>query len=96
MPSNNGFRPDNDKDVFPGWPYPTEQDPKCSILNSQSWTRAFSFEHAQLLTKGEDLQAQAITGTEEGVKKLQITDENGNHGLGFISYAPILALLLTA
>ena len=34
MPGDNGFRFDDDQDVAPCWPKPTEQNPKHSILGS--------------------------------------------------------------
>ena len=35
----------------------------------------FSLEYAQLLTEGKDLQAQAVTGTEEGIEEGEEADE---------------------
>jgi len=45
----------------------------------------FSLEYAQLLTEGNDLQAEIITGTEEDVEEGEEADEKGNHSLGFIA-----------
>jgi hypothetical protein len=32
----------------------------------------FSLEYAQLLTQGKDLQAEAVTGTEEDIRKVRM------------------------
>ena len=45
----------------------------------------FSLEYAQLLTEGKDLQAKAVTRTEEGVQGGEEVDEKWNHGPGFIT-----------
>jgi hypothetical protein len=41
-----------------------EQNPKYSILELQPRTRNFSFEYAQLLTQGKDLETEMVAGTE--------------------------------
>jgi hypothetical protein len=55
MPGDNGFWFDDDQGISPGRPNPTEQNPKCPILDSQSKARIFSLEHAQLPAKSKDL-----------------------------------------
>ena len=35
----------------------------------------FSLEYAQLLTEGKDLQAEAVTGTEEGIEEGEEANE---------------------
>jgi hypothetical protein len=69
MPANNGFWFNNDKGVAPSRPKSVKQDPKNSIQHSQARPRSFPFEHAQLLTKGKDLKAEVVTGTEEDAEK---------------------------
>jgi hypothetical protein len=66
MPADNRFWFDDDQDLAPCRPKPTEQNPKCSILDSQPRVMMFSIEDAQLLTKGKDLEAQVVSGTEKG------------------------------
>ena len=41
----------------------------------------FSLEYAQLLTEGNDLQAETVTGTEER----ESADQKWNHSPGFIA-----------
>ena len=65
---------------------PPEQNPEYPVLGSEPGVRTFSLEYAQLLTKGQDLQAKAVTGTEENVEKRHEADEKSDHGPGFISY----------
>ena len=86
MPADNGFRFDDDQDVAPRRPKPAEQNPEYPILGSEPGVRTFSLEYAQLLTEGKDLEAQAVTRTEEGVEEGEEADEKANHAPGFISY----------
>ena len=79
MPANNGLRFDDEQVVDPCRPKAAEQDPEYPILGLQRGARAFPLEHGQLLTEGQDLQAQAVPGTEEGVEKRQEADEKANH-----------------
>jgi len=50
MPTDNGFRFDNDEDATPCRPKPTQKNPKYAILDSQTRARMFSLEYAQLLS----------------------------------------------
>ena len=79
MPTGNGLRFDNDQDVSPCRPKPTQQDPKYPILHSQPRARLFSLEHTQLLTERKDLKAEIVTGTEEGAETGKETHEKWNH-----------------
>jgi len=45
----------------------------------------FSLEYAQLLTKGNDLQAETVAGTEEEVEEGEEANEKGNHSPGLIA-----------
>ena len=96
MPADNGFRFDDDQDVAPRRPKSAEQNPEYPIPGSEPGVRTFSLEYAQLLTEGKDLEAQAVTGTEEGVEEREEADEKANHGPGYISYGSLLATVLTA
>ena len=69
MPSGNGFRFDDDQDIAPVGPETAEQNPEYSVFHSKPRARMFSLEYAQLLTEGKDLQAEAVTGTEEGIEE---------------------------
>ena len=42
--------------------------------------RIFMLEHAQLLTQGKDLEAEVVTGTEEGAETGKKPKEKVNHG----------------
>jgi hypothetical protein len=57
----------------------------ASILDSQPRVRLFSLEYTQLLTEGEDLQTEAVTGTEDGFEEDEQADQKRNHRPGFIS-----------
>jgi hypothetical protein len=46
----------------------------------------FSLEYAQLLTQGKDLDAEAVTGTEESAEANEEADNKWNHELGFVAY----------
>ena len=85
MPGDNGFRFDNNQDVTPCRPEAAEQDPKYSILDSQSRVRLFSLEYAQLLTEGKDLKAEVVARTEECAEAGEKTVEKCNHGTRFIA-----------
>jgi hypothetical protein len=78
VPGDNGFWFDNDKSVFPAMPKSVEQNPKYSILDSQPRARMVSLEDVQLLTKSKDLEAQVVSGTEEGTKAGDGTNPKGN------------------
>ena len=45
----------------------------------------FSPEYAQLLTEGKDLQAEVVTGTEEGTEAGKEPKGKWNHGSEFIA-----------
>jgi len=49
------------------------QDPKHSILDSQSRAKIFLLGHTQMFAKGNDLEAEMITGTKEWIEKMQGT-----------------------
>jgi hypothetical protein len=75
MPSGNGFRFDDDQDIAPVGPETAEQNPEYSVFHSKPRARMFSLEYAQLLTESKDLQAEAVTGTEEGIEEGEEADE---------------------
>ena len=79
------FRFDDDQDVAPCRPDAAEQDPKYSILDSQSRVRLFSLEYAQLLTEGKDLKAEVVARTEECAEAGEEADKKWNHEFGFIA-----------
>ena len=96
MPRNNSFWFNDDQDVAPCRAKPTEQNPKYSILVSQPRTRMFSFEYAQLLTEGNDLEAEVVAGTEESAEAGEKADEQWNHGPEFIAQGSAPAPTLIA
>ena len=79
MPGNHGFWFNDDQDVAPCRPKTAEQNPKYPIVNLQPRSRMFSLEYAQLLTEGKDLEAEAVTGTEESAEANEETDKKWNH-----------------
>jgi hypothetical protein len=80
MPGDNGFWFNDDQDVAPRRPKTAEQNPKHSILDSEPRVRLFSFEYAQLLTEGKDLEAEVVAGTEERAEAGEQADEKWNRG----------------
>jgi hypothetical protein len=64
---------------------PAEQNPKYSILGSQPRARIFSFEHAQLLAQGTDLETEVVAGTEEAAEAGEKPKGKSHHGTGFIA-----------
>ncbi len=54
----------------------------------------FPLEYAQLLTEGNDLQAETVTGTQEGGKEGKSADEKSNHSPGFIAQGSVPASAL--
>jgi hypothetical protein len=56
----------------------------------------FSLEYTQLLTEGKGLQANAVTGTEEGVEEAEKADDKRDHGPAFMAQAYVPASALTA
>ena len=53
-------------------------------------------EYAQLLTEGDDLQAETVAGTQEGGNEGKSADEKWNHSPGLIAQGPVSASALTA
>jgi hypothetical protein len=45
----------------------------------------FSLKYAQLLTEGNDLQAETVTGTEKGVEEGEGAGEKWDHSPGLIA-----------
>ena len=58
-------------------PKTAEQNPKYSILGSQPRARNCSFEYAQLLTWGKDLEAKVAAATGESVRHVRELIKNG-------------------
>jgi hypothetical protein len=56
----------------------------------------FPLECAQLLTEGNDLQAETATGTEKGAEEGESTREKWNHSPGFMALGSVPASALTA
>jgi hypothetical protein len=67
--------------------------PPKEILKARP--RSFSFEHAQLLAKRKDLEAQDVSGTKEGTKADDETKKKVNHESGFITQRSIRASALS-
>ena len=53
-------------------------------------------EYAQLLTEGDDLQAETVAGTQEGGNEGKSADAKWNHSPGFIAQGSVPASALTA
>ncbi len=87
MPGDYGFRLNNGQGIGPSGPKLAEQNPKHAISHPQSRARMFPLKYAQLLTQGNDLEAEVVTGTEEGTEKGEESLEKWNHDPGFIACA---------
>lgn len=53
-------------------------------------------EYAQLLTEGDDLQAETVAGTQEGGDEGKSADEKWSHSPGSIAQGSVPASALTA
>ena len=84
MPGDNGLWFDDDQDVVPCRPEPTEKYPKQPILDAQPRARTLSLQYAELLAKGQDLKAEAVPGTEEAAEAGE--GKMAHDGLQFIAY----------
>jgi len=84
MPADNRLRFDDNQNVSPCRPETAQQNSKHPILDSEPWARVFSLEYSQLLAEDKDLQAEAVTGTEEGVD-VEEADEKRNHRPAFMA-----------
>jgi hypothetical protein len=58
---------------------------RYSVFHSKPRARMFSLEYAQLLTEHKEFQAEAVTGTQEGIEEAEEADEKLNHRSGFIA-----------
>ena len=81
MPGDNGFRFDDNQRIALCRPKTAEKNPEYPIPDSQPRASMFSPGYAQLLTEGNDLQAETVRGTEEG----ESADQKWNHSPGFIA-----------
>jgi len=61
----------------------------CRRVIGHPRARLFSFEYAQLLTEGKDLEAEVVAGTEERAEAGEETNEKWNHGTGFIAQGSV-------
>jgi len=68
MPGDNSLCFDDDQDLVPCRPESGQKYPKQPILDAQPRARILPLEYAELLTKGQDLKAEAVAGTEEGAE----------------------------
>ncbi len=66
---NRQARLNNDQNIGPCGPKPAGQNLEHSISRPEARARMFPFEYAQLLTQGDDLEAEMLMGTEEGAEK---------------------------
>ena len=96
MPRHNGFRSYDYQRAAPSWPITAEQNPEYPIPDSQPRTSMLPLECAQLLTEGDDLQAETVAGTQEGGNEGKSADEKWNHGPGSIAQGSVPASALTA
>ena len=64
-------------------------DPGCAAEGEDSF--ASVPRAAELLAKGQDLEAEAVAGTEEGAEGGEETQEEWNHGIEYVACEPIPA-----
>ena len=82
MPADHGVGLDDNQDVRPSEPKSTKGNPKKPVTPLQSRTWPFSFEDDDLLAQGQNLQAELVAATDEGVKVEEQGDNELEHELG--------------
>src|SRR3954454_15534225 len=80
MPTDHGFRLDENQRGCPVRPDGAQGDPKEAIGAVEMGTRVLAFEDGELLAEGENLQRGVVAGTEERAEVCQ-GGSGGEHGI---------------
>ena len=87
MPRDDGFRFYDDQNAAPRGPQPAKENPEHPIVEPESRPRVLSLEDTELLPKGEDLEAQVVTGAEEDAEAADDADKEGKHETRCIAWS---------
>jgi hypothetical protein len=68
MPAHHGFWPNHDQRPGPPRPQSPQREPEELVQVVQNGLRAFSFQHGDLLARGENLEAEIMAGTENALR----------------------------
>jgi hypothetical protein len=66
MPRNDRLRFDDNEDITR-----SAENPSYPVLDPQLRARMFSLENTKLLTEGEDLKTEVVTGTKVGAQEAE-------------------------
>ncbi|HVH71820.1 MAG TPA: hypothetical protein VNB49_12005 [Candidatus Dormibacteraeota bacterium] len=80
VPTNHGFRCDDEECLFPAGPEPTSQQPEEPVEQSKPWARMTPFQDGKLLTQCQILEQEALTRAKEANGGSQGDPEESKHG----------------
>ena len=82
VPADHSLGFDQDERVAPTIPECVQRHPEQAVATSKMGPRMLAFEHRELLTQGENLQAEIVAGTEEGAQIRQNCEGELGHDRG--------------
>ena len=85
MPTDHGVRLDNDEDIAPARPEPTECRPEESIQGVQHWARTFAFQDGDLLSQGKDFKSRIAPAPEEDADDREHGQDEFTHELNLVT-----------
>ena len=80
VPTNHGFRRDDEECLFPAGPEPTSQQPEEPVEQIKPWTRMTPFQHGKLLAQCQIIEQEALTRAKEAKDGSQGDPEESKHG----------------
>ena len=80
VPTDHGFRCDDEECLFPAGPEPTSQQPDESVEPIKPWVRMTPFQHGKLLAKCQILEQEALTRAKEANDGSEGDPEESKHG----------------
>jgi hypothetical protein len=81
VPSDDGFRFDNQENIGPVGPKTAEGGPEQPVARVQGWPRSLAFEHSDLLAESQDFQSGISSGPEHSAHGDQEGEEELDHEL---------------
>ena len=80
MPTNNGFRCDDDQRLLPTRPETTSNNPEQPIEATEAGTWTSPFQYDKLLAQGEIFEEKSSTATKEAKEYSQTERQMLKHG----------------
>ena len=81
MPTDDGFRRDQDERMFPSRPNPPSDHPEKLIEEAETWPGMSTLERDELLTQSEILKKESSPLTKEADQHSEAERDEAKHGL---------------